>query len=308
MPNPASKLPPMSAIRVFEAAARHQSFTRAAEELGMTQAAVSYQIKVLEDRVGTSLFTRLPRHVVLTEKGLQLAPAVTEAFEALRAAFDGVDDTVQTMISLTTTHTLASNWLVPRLGGFRTRYPGISVQITINNAITDLISQGFDIGIRSGRGDWPDVEKDLLFENLVGPVCSPALLANVEMREPADLLSLPLLSPGDPWWQQWFKLAGVEAADLSRRTDYSLGFQQLEGMAAVTGQGVAIVNRAFFREELASGRLVQPFQMMLDVGSYWLVYPKARRRYAKIQAFRDWILGVVEAEKAGSGNQEGAGA
>ena len=123
MSKPQSKLPPMSAVRVFEAAARHQSFTRAAEELGMTQAAVSYQIKILEDRVGAPLFIRMPRQVTLTAKGRQLAPAVTEAFEALRNAFSGVEDAVQSVLSLTTLSTFASNWLVPRLGSYPSAAP-----------------------------------------------------------------------------------------------------------------------------------------------------------------------------------------
>jgi LysR family glycine cleavage system transcriptional activator len=292
-----SKLPPMSAVRVFEAAARHQSFTRAAEELGMTQAAVSYQIKILEDRIGAPLFTRLPRQVALTEKGLQLAPAVTDAFEALRVAFAGVEDTVQTLISLTTTHTFASNWLVPRLGHFRERHPTIAVQVDISLQTVDLASHDFDLAIRSGKGDWPDLEKHHLFENNVTPVCSPDLLRGFDLREPADLLKLPLMSPGDPWWHEWFALAGVENANLTKRADYSLGSQQFEGMAAVAGQGVAIVNVSFFREELASGRLVQPFDLMLKTGSYWLVYPKARKRYAKIRAFQDWIFSEVAADE-----------
>jgi LysR family glycine cleavage system transcriptional activator len=290
------KLPPMSAIRVFEAAARHQSFTRAAEELGMTQAAVSYQIRILEDRVGAPLFTRLPRQVVLTEKGLQLAPAVTEAFEALRVAFARVEDTMQSTIALTTTHTFASNWLIPRLGHFRQLHPNIAVQVEVSGQILDLVANDFDMAIRSGKGDWPDLEKHLLFENYVTPVCSPDLLEGVELKEPADLLKLPLMSPGDPWWHEWFALAGVGKTDLGVRSNYSLGVQQFEGMAAVAGQGLAIVNTTFFKEELRSGRLVQPFDLSLRTWSYWLVYPKARRRYAKIQAFRDWILSEAAAD------------
>jgi LysR family glycine cleavage system transcriptional activator len=296
MPKASPKLPPMSAIRVFEAAARHQSFTRAAEELGMTQAAVSYQIKILEDRIGAPLFTRLPRQVVLTEKGLQLAPAVTEAFEALRVAFAGVDDSVQTHISLTTTHTFASNWLIPRLGGFRRRHPNIAVQVDISQQMVDLVAHDFDVALRAGDGDWPDLEKHFLFDNLVTPVCSPDLVRGVDLRHPADLLKLPLMSPEDPWWAEWFALAGVPSPDLSRQASYSLGVQQFEGMAAMAGQGVAIVNISFFSEELATGRLIQPFDLVLQSRSYWLVYPKARRRYAKIQAFQNWILSEVAAD------------
>ncbi len=286
----------MSAVRVFEAAARHQSFTRAAEELGMTQAAVSYQIKMLEDRVGAPLFVRLPRQVVLTERGQQLAPAVTEAFEALRVAFAGVEERVETTLSVTTTHTFASNWLVPRLGSFRQLHPNIAVQVSISQAMVDLVGSDFDIGIRSGRGDWPELEKHFLFDNCVTPVCSPDLLKDGALKEPKDLLKLPIMSPGDPWWQEWFALAGVSSTGLTKRGDYSLGVQQFEGMAAVAGQGVAIVNTAFFREELASGRLVQPFDLILKTWSYWLVYPKARRRTRKIQAFCDWLFNEVAAD------------
>ncbi|WP_262031541.1 transcriptional regulator GcvA [Microvirga sp. Mcv34] len=294
MPKPPSKLPPMSAVRVFEAAARHQSFTRAAEELGMTQAAVSYQIKILEDRVGAPLFNRLPRQVTLTAKGRQLAPAVTEAFEALRNAFSGVEDAVQSVLSLTTLSTFASNWLVPRLGRFRLLHPNIAVQISVSTEIVELVRSEFDIGIRSGTGDWPGLETQMLFPNQFIPVCSPDLLQGVDMREPIDILKLPLISPGDPWWQDWFAAAGEPNVDLSRRPDNSLGVQQLEGMAAIAGQGVALINPFFFPEDLASGRLVKPFDLLATTDrSYWLVYPKARRRSAKVEAFRDWVLSEV---------------
>jgi len=289
-----SKLPPMSAVRVFEAAARHQSFTRAAEELGMTQAAVSYQIKILEDRVGAPLFIRLPRQVTLTAKGRQLAPAVTEAFDALRNAFEGVEEMVQTVLSITTLSTFASNWLVPRLGRFRQLHPNIAVQIAVSTEIVEFSQSEFDIGIRSGTGDWPGLETRVLFPNQFIPVCSPELLQGVEVREPIDILKLPLISPSDPWWQDWFAAAGVKNVDLSRRPDNSLGVQQFEGMAAIAGQGVALINPFFFPDDLASGRLVKPFDLLATTDrSYWLVYPKARRRSAKIEAFRDWVLSEV---------------
>lgn len=289
-----SKLPPMSAVRVFEAAARHQSFTRAAEELGMTQAAVSYQIKILEDRVGAPLFIRLPRQVTLTAKGKKLAPAVTEAFEALRNAFVDVEEVVQSSLSITTLSTFASNWLVPRLGRFRQLHPNIAVQISVSTEMVEFAQSEFDIGIRSGTGDWPGLETHCLFPNQFIPVCSPELLQGVELREPLDILKLPLISPSDPWWQDWFAAAGVKNADLSRHPDNSLGVQQFEGMAAIAGQGVALINPFFFPDDLASGRLVKPFDLLATTDrSYWLVYPKARRRSAKVEAFRDWVLSEV---------------
>jgi len=293
----------MSAIRVFEAAARHQSFTRAAEELGMTQAAVSYQVRMLEERVGAPLFTRLPRQVVLTAKGRQLAPAVTEAFEALRDAFSGLEEAVQSVLSITTLTTFASAWLVPRLGRFQQLHPNIAVQIEVSSQIIDLGRSDFDIAIRSGTGEWPGLEADFLIPNQFTPVCSPDLIRNVQLREPIDLLKLPILTPSDPWWQDWFAAAGVPNVDLSNRPDNSLGAQQFEGMAAMAGQGLAMVNPSFFPNDLAAGRLVQPFDLVVTADrSYWLAYPKARRRSAKIRAFRDWVLSEVagDLEEAGA--------
>ncbi len=301
MPKPPSKLPPMSAVRVFEAAARHQSFTRAAEELGMTQAAVSYQIKMLEDRIGAPLFVRLPRQVALTARGRQLAPAVTEAFEALRMAFAGVEEAARSVLSLTTHTTFAANWLIPRLGRFQQLHPNIAVQIEVSGQIVDFAQSAFDLAIRSGNGAWPGLEAHLLFPNLFTPVCSPDLIRGAELKEPADILNFPIISPGDPWWQDWFGAAGMKNVDLSGHPDNSLGVQQLEGMAAMAGQGFALINPYFFPGDLASGRLVQPFDLLAtSERGYWLVYPKARRRSAKIEAFRDWVLSEVagDAEKS----------
>jgi LysR family glycine cleavage system transcriptional activator len=290
----------MSAVRVFEAAARNQSFTRAAEELGMTQAAVSYQIKMLEDRIGAPLFIRLPRQVTLTAKGRQLAPAVTEAFETLRNAFAGVEAMVQSVLSISTLTTFASNWLVPRLGRFQQLHPNIAVQINVSGQVVEFGQTDFDLAIRSGNGDWPGVEAHLLFPNLFTPVCSPELIRGVTLKEPSDILRFPIISPNDPWWQDWFLAAGVQDFDPSQRPDNYLGAQQFEGMAAMAGQGFALINPYFFPGDLATGRLVQPFDLLAtSERGYWLVYPKARRRSAKIEAFRDWVLSEVagDAEK-----------
>ena len=295
------KLPPLTAIRVFEAAARHQSFTRAAEELGMTQAAVSYQIKVLEDRLGSPLFVRMPRQVVLTAIGKRLAPAVTEAFEAMRAAFAGLASTVDNVLSLSVLPTIASQWLVQRLGRFQMAHPHLAVQLDASMGMVDLQRDGFDVAIRTGLGDWPDLECHSLFAVRYTPFCSPDLMARAQIRTPADLLKLPLISPQDPWWMTWFEAAGLGRVDLSDRPDNSLGTQQYEGMAAMAGQGLALLNPFLFPAEIAAGRLVQPIDLVVEnERSYWLVYLKARRRSPKIQAFRDWVL----SEAASSGSLE----
>lgn len=150
-----SHLPPLSAIRVFESASRHASFTRAVEELGMTQAAVSYQIKLLEERVGAPLFLRKPRQVELTELGKRLAPAINDAFETMRAAFASAREDTQGVLTISAVVTFAANWLVQRLGSFQMRHPALAVRLDTSNDMVDFATSNVDMAIRSGRGEWP---------------------------------------------------------------------------------------------------------------------------------------------------------
>jgi LysR family transcriptional regulator, glycine cleavage system transcriptional activator len=292
-----SDLPPLSAIRAFEAAARHESFTKAAAELGMTQAAVSYQVKLLEDRLGAPLFLRLPRRVVLSETGKRLAPSVGEAFQRLRAAFAAMRETADGVLSITAINTFATNWLVPRLGAFQVAHPGIAVRIDPSGRMVDFAREEFDLGIRGGRGVWPGLKAHLLMPVEFTPMCSPELLARSErLKTPADLLELPLLDWRDDWWRQWFALAGIPDPKPARRPAIEIDSQVMLGRAAMAGQGIAILTPAFFAAEIAAGRLIQPFDLVARGDSdsvhsgYWLVYPEERRNSPKIRAFRDWIL------------------
>jgi LysR family glycine cleavage system transcriptional activator len=297
------RLPPLAAVRAFEAAARLGSFTRAAAELGMTQAAVSYQIKLLEERVGTPLFLRLPRQVALTDTGKRLSAAVSEAFDALRDAFAAAREESGGVLTISAVHAFASNWLAPRLGRFPLAHPTIAVRLIVSHHYTDFAREEVDVGIRSGQGPWPGLEAHRLLAVRFTPVCSPELLQHAGgVDTPADLLRLPLLSPNDPWWGQWFALAGVAAPALAGRSGIELNMQQMEGSAALGSQGVAIVTPALWQEELRAGRLVQPFDLVGDDGSfYWLVYPKARRQVPKLRAFRDWLLEEAGRFAAGAG-------
>jgi LysR family transcriptional regulator, glycine cleavage system transcriptional activator len=292
-------LPPLSAIRCFEAAARHLSFTRAAEELGMTQAAVSYQIKLLEERVGGPLFLRGARGVTLSDAGRRIAPAVSEAFGQLRAAFQEASNTADHVLSVTALHTFATNWLVPRLGAFQLAHPGIAVKLDVSQELFDFSREDVDVGIRSGSGEWPGLVSHGLFAAAYAPMLSPRLLEKYgPLDTPADLLDLPLIDPTDDWWPKWFAAAGVTAPDLSGRTGISVLNQQIAGRVALAGHGVAILMPAFFSDELSSGQLIQPFPFVRrsEEIHYWLVYSEARRRVPKIRAFRDWILAEVEQE------------
>lgn len=290
-------LPPLTAIRVFEAVARQGSFTKAANELGMTQAAVSYQIKVLEDRVGAPLFLRRPRQIALTEVGQRLAPAVTQAFEQLSEAYVTARGGAQGTLVISTIATFASNWLARRLGSFQIAHPSLAVRLQTEPHLVDFTREEVDIGIRSGNGNWPGLAVHRLINADFTPMLSSTLAASIGgVKEPADLLRLPLLDPGDPWWAKWFAAANVPAEGLASRPGSSMGAQVYEGNAATAGQGVAILTPAFFAAELTDGRLIQPFDLVCnDDHAYWLVYPETRRNSPKISAFRQWILAELAA-------------
>ena len=284
----ALSLPSLSAIRAFEAAARLRSFTRAADELHMTQAAVSYQIKQLEQRLGFSLFERQPRQVVLTAAGQRLAPVVIDAFKQLQSAFAQAVDRAETELAITALPTIAATWLVPRLGAFQLAHPKLAVRLDTGVPLVDLANSDFDVGIRIGAGQWPGLHADFLLPNLFTPLCSPALRA--QLRTPRDLLGLPRFGR-ERWWRAWFALAGLPDADLGARPGVELDIEQHAVTAAIAGHGVAISSPLLFAPDLAAGRLLQPFDTVgRDERDYWLAYPAARQGSAKIRAFREWLL------------------
>ncbi|RWB78477.1 MAG: LysR family transcriptional regulator [Mesorhizobium sp.] len=288
-------LPPLQAVRVFEAVARHLSFTKAAQELGMTQAAASYQIKLLEERIGAPLFLRRPKQIELTGPGQRLAPAVSEAFSILGQAYAAARGGAEGLLCVTTVLTFASNWLAQHLGSFQIAHPALAVRLDTSSRLTDFAREDVDLAIRSGGGKWPGLEAHKLLDADFTPMLSPKLAASIGgVKEPADLLRLPILDPGDVWWSQWFEAAGVTGHDLAKRPGSSMGAQAYEANAAMAGHGVAILTRALFKNEIADGRLIQPFDLVGDDGhAYWLVYPTARRNVPKIRAFRDWILAEI---------------
>ncbi|WP_210384346.1 MULTISPECIES: LysR substrate-binding domain-containing protein [Rhizobium] len=287
-----SKRFPLNALRVFEAAARLGSFTRAGDELGMTQTAVSYQIKLLEETVGEPLFLRRPRQIELTEAGEQLAPKVTEAFAMLQDAMASISGDAETTLLIHSTPTFASQWLARHLGSFQLKHPNIAVRLATSASIIDFAREPSDIAIRSGLGTWPGLRAHLLMKVNFTPMLSPALAATIGgVHEPADLLKLRIIDAGDPWWIQWFEEAGVPDPGLQGRPRSRLGAQSFEASAALAGQGVAVLTPEFYAEELASGRLIQPFDILSSDGSdYWIAYPENRRHTPRIRAFRDWIL------------------
>src|SRR5688572_29370818 len=292
-------LPPLAAIRVFEAASRHLSFTKAATELGMTQAAVSYQIKLLEERLGTQLFLRLPKGLSLTEAGQQLAPDVSRAFELLRSSFAEFAEREQGTLIINTMHTFASQWLAPRLGVFQLSHPEIAVRLETTSRVIDFTREEADVVVRASKGQWPGLVATKLLAVRFTPMLSPALAATIGgVHEPADILKLPLINAKDPWWVDWLNAFGLPLDVLETQTTTSLSMQVLDANAAMAGLGVALLTPAYYRQELADGRLLQPFEQVLDEGNgYWLAYPEARRNVPKIKAFRDWIMSEAAKEE-----------
>lgn len=292
-------IPPLAAVRVFESAARHENFTTAAAELGMTQAAVSYQIKLLEERLGVPLFLREKRRVTLSEAGRRIAPLVAGAFDTLSDAFSAVLADDEAMLKISTTQTFASNWMAPRLGLFQMERPELAVRLHTDAALVDFARDDIDVAVRSGVGFWPGLKRHFLFRLHVTPMCSPAFLERHELTSPHHLLGVPRLSPDDIWWKLWFAAAGLVPEPDSRSRGIRLDSQAAEGNAAMAGHGVGMLSPLMWRPELDSGRLVQPFALHVNEGpSYWLVYPEHRRGQAKIRAFRDWLLSEMAAQAA----------
>ena len=284
-------MPPLSAVRAFEAAARHQNFTHAAEELGMTQAAVSYQIRQLEDRIGTPLFVRQARQATLTPVGRKLARPVSDALGALGLAFADAIDAHRGVLAITALQSVAHAWLTPRLADFQAANPDIEVRMDASERIIDFAQEPFDIGLRYGDGRWHGLAAHHLFDAQFTPVCTPELRDQLEIKEPADLIRARLLGAVEKTWRQWFNEVGAPEAGAAARSSLTLHMQTMHVQAALRGYGVAMAMPILFPEEFESGRLVQLFDhVLVEDSKYWLVYPRERARERKVRLFRDWIV------------------
>lgn len=296
------KLPPLTAIRAFEAAGRHENFTAAAAELGMTQAAVSYQVKALEERLGAPLFAREKGRAILTPLGARLLPALSQAFDSIDAAFESQRSEDESLLTISTTNTFANTWLAWCLGAFQMRHPDLAVRMTTGNELVDLRSGEADVAIRGGTGNWEGLEKHLLIHSNFTPMASPAFIARAEQSlarkiEPADLLQLNLIAPEDDWWVQWFADSGVRTEGVPMRRGVRLDNQANEGHAAMAGLGVALLTPFFWQGNIGDNRLVVLFPEYLSSRgwAYWLVFPPERRMVPKIKRFREWLLAEIPA-------------
>ncbi|MRG70699.1 transcriptional regulator GcvA [Alphaproteobacteria bacterium HT1-32] len=297
----ARRLPPLNALRAFEAGARHLSFTRASEELYVTQAAVSHQVKTLEEALGVKLFKRLPRKLILTDEGRALLPAVSEAFAKIADAADRITAGAQTQIlNVTLTPAFAAKWLTPRFSRFWQNCPDIDLRLHHSISLVDFAREDMDMGVRAGRGEWPGLEAEFLLPIDLTPVCSPALLEGENpLREPSDLRHHTLLHEDNQEdWVQWIRLAGL--TDVDPRSGRVFNDSPAMIQVALDGRGVALGRTALITGDLESGRLVKPFDLELSSDiAYYIIYPPGSAALPKVQAFREFLLEEAAIQAAG---------
>lgn len=288
------RLPSLNGLRAFEAAARHMSFTLAANELNVTQTAISHQIKRLEQELGVRLFVRQNRSLALTPQARDYLPGIRAAFHDLRHATERLLRKDTGVLTISTLTSLAVKWVLPRLSAFQTAYPAIDVRITTSATLVDFRDADVDAAIRYGRGQWPGLRADWLMADHMFPVCSPSLLAGPKpLKKPADLKHHTLLhtttGATDDDWRTWLTAAGLPTDLTHHGVTFDLTVLTIQ--AAIDGMGVAIGRTAYVQEDIARGRLVVPFEMTLpaDAGFY-LVTPEGRADSPNMQTFRAWLM------------------
>ncbi len=294
------RLPPLNGLRTFEAAARHLSFTKAAEELHVTPAAVSQQVKTLEDYFDVRLFRRLTRALRLTDAGQAVLPVLQEGFDRLeevnRVLRNRQDERI---LTVSVAPSFGAKWLVPRLDRFHRAYPGYDVRIDATDRRADFGEDNVDIALRYGRGTYSGLRSERLLAEFTLPVCSPALVDGQHpLRAPRDLRHHTLLhmqwateKEAAPNWRMWLRAAGIDDLDTARGPRFSMDDMAVE--AAIAGQGVALAPSALVADALAEGRLVRPFPDAVNQATqfcYYVVYPESYLRRPKVAAFRDWVM------------------
>jgi LysR family glycine cleavage system transcriptional activator len=294
---PTNHLPPLAALRAFEAAARHRSFSKAAEELNVTPAAISHQIHALEADLGVRLFHRLNRQVALTASAQVLLPGLSEAFAGIRASVRRLyAHNDAGTLTVTVSPSFAAKWLVLRLHRFQERHPEIDVRISATDEVVDLTRGDHDLAIRYGSGRYPGLAVEPLLRNEVFPACSPQLLASgPPLRTPADLRRHALIhdraidrDPLVPTWPMWLKAAGVRDVPAAAGLSFSASHLALD--AAIAGHGVVLAYSTIAAADLAAGRLVRLFSLALpDLFAYYIVTAPGALERPKVKAFRDWL-------------------
>lgn len=277
----------LNALKAFESAARHLSFTLAAEELSVTPAAISHQVKSLEERLGVRLFRRTSKGLLITDEGLALVPTLSDTFARLGRMLEQFErGHRREVLTVSVVGTFAVGWLLPRLEDFEQLYPFVDLRLLTNNNRVDVAGERLDFAIRFGDGAWHGMQAEHLMDAPLSPMCSPTLAER--LQTPQDLRSVPLLrSYRSQDWAAWFDAAGV--APMPARGPM-FDASALMAQAAIDGYGVALVPARMFERDRDSGRLVQPFPVAVNTGAYWLTALKSRPATPAMEAFKRWLL------------------
>lgn len=290
----ARRLPNFSALRAFEAAARHENFSRAAEELHLTHGAISHQVRALEEELGRQLFVRNGRQVKITNDGLKFAQFLGKAFADIAAATDAMRaSSISQRLTITSIPSFAARWLAPRLGKFIELHPDIEVVLQSSGHMQDLAREGVDVGIRFGRGNYPGMVVLRLMGDVYYPVVSPHYRGGQLPLAPADLARHTLLRSVERW-TPWLRAAGVDLPEPSG----GLLFEDLSMLvrSAADGNGVALVRHVVAMQEIASGQLLRLFNVATpSPDEYYFVTPPGAASKPQVQAFRDWLLEEIAA-------------
>ena len=298
----ARRLPSLNALKAFEAAARHVSFTDAAEELFVTHAAISRHIRELEDYLGTQLFNRTGRGVTTTEAGQRFGKQLTPLFDALaEASREAAAVGAARPLNVSAEPAIASRWLVPRLGHFNALHPDIELNIETTNRLVDFRSDNVELGIRYGDGKWDNAEASKLSDVVIFPVCAPSLVAAASNLKPQDLHHYNLLhEQRKEWWTDWLEANGIAGSSDWKGTVFQ---NHLAIEAAESGQGFALGDQILCTDALAEGWLTRPFSTdMKDHGSYWIVRAGGSKESATARSFREWMMSeMVDTNKKFAG-------
>ncbi|SFD16433.1 LysR family transcriptional regulator, regulator of gene expression of beta-lactamase [Pragia fontium DSM 5563 = ATCC 49100] len=278
---------PFNALRAFESSARHLNFTRAGQELNVTQAAVSQQVRMLEERLGIVLFKRLPRGLDLTEEGRALFPVLTSAFDSIESVLQKFEDGhFHEVLTIAVVGTFAVGWLIPRLASFRKAYPFIDLRLLTNNNVVNLSAEGMDFAIRFGEGLWPSTHNVKLFTAPLTVLCPPDVAES--LNSPEDLKNHMLMrSYRQDEWEHWFQAAQVIPWRINGPIFDS---SRLMVESAIQCGGVALAPASMFTRELREKKLVRPFDAEVDMGAYWLTCLKSRTMTSTMKIFEQWIL------------------
>jgi LysR family glycine cleavage system transcriptional activator len=286
------RLPPLNALKAFEAAARHESFTRAAEELCVTQGAVSHQVKALEAELAIKLFNRERQRLIITEAGRDYLVIIRDALDRIAVGTERLLERQNAgVLTVSTSPDFAAKWLVHRLGYFAEAHSGIDLRVSATLHHVDFTREEVDMAVRHGDGNWPGLDTVRLCSEQLFAVCSPKLLSGRRrLSKPADILKFPLLhldSRAD--WKNWLQEAGIGDAAVTHGPLLNRASMVID--AAINGQGVALARTTLAAWDLINGRLVRPFPQTLPLSrTYWIICPKATATLPKIVTFRDWLL------------------